>query len=79
MKNPPYQSVSIQPGLQSCKAAWLLVGERYLLNQAPKLPLPECNFPRCDCRFNQHDDRREPGERREMEDERPNKGRRSDD
>ena len=80
----PYACVSIQPGLQSCKAVWLLIGDRYLLDEAPSLPVDGCSLENCECRFNQHDDRREPGERRTdpsptAHPDRRNAGRRHDD
>ncbi|MGJ8669287.1 MAG: hypothetical protein ACSHXK_07360 [Oceanococcus sp.] len=81
-----FDCVSLQPGLQACTAAWLMIGDRFLLNEVPKLPVVGCDFDTCDCRFNQHEDRREPGERRtdlpdggEAHKLRKNAGRRHDD
>ncbi len=67
-KTAAFESVSIQPGLDACSAVWLLVGDRYLRNEAPKLPVAACDKARCECRFNEHEDRREPGERRDPAD-----------
>ncbi len=64
----PYHAVSIRPGLNACRAVWLQVGDRYLLTEAPDLPVKGCDNPHCECSFNQHDDRREPGERRDGDD-----------
>ena len=81
-----YACVSVQPGLQACKAAWLMIGERFLVSEAPELPIEGCDMETCECRFNQHDDRREPGERRTLNPDggeahklRKNMGRRHDD
>lgn len=82
---PDWRCVSLRPGLEACPAAWMQVGERYLPDEAPSLPLADCNRETCDCSFNAHEDRREPGERREQPDGDPDgqpprsRGRRKDD
>lgn len=63
----PYQAVSIRPGMNACTAVWMKVGERYLLEDAPELPVAGCDKTQCDCSLNPHEDRREPGERRSPE------------
>jgi hypothetical protein len=59
-----YAALSIEPGYNPCEAAQHIVGERYLVNEAPKLPLPGCNPAHCNCSFTEHDDRRESHEDR---------------
>lgn len=60
----PYAAVSIAPCEDACMAAWEMQGERFLIRQAPRLPLPECDAANCGCEFVPHDDRRTPGDRR---------------
>lgn len=59
-----YAALCIEPGNNSCEAAQRVAGEKYLVNEAPKLPLPGCDPAQCECRFKDHDDRRESHEDR---------------
>ena len=54
----PYHAVSVIPGDNACAAAHRFSGQRFLSRQAPRLPLPTCDAPRCECRFKHHKDRR---------------------
>ena len=55
----PFQAVAIFPGTQCCKAAREIEGYRFLMRQAPKLPLSECTQPQsCRCRYLKFNDRR---------------------
>ena len=54
----PYSALSITPGVNACEAAQRVSGRRYLLREAPKLPLAGCDPTVCKCRFSHHDDRR---------------------
>ena len=54
----PYHAVSVIPGDNACAAAYRFAGQRFLSRQAPRLPLPTCDAPRCECRFKHHKDRR---------------------
>jgi hypothetical protein len=55
----PYRAVSILPTRQSCPQAVTLSNTRFLLREAPALPLPMCTWPTsCPCRLQYHDDRR---------------------
>lgn len=56
---PRFTSVEIipAPGV-SCKAVQRLVGQRLLCSEAPLVPLPNCDQPRCDCKYRRYDDRR---------------------
>ena len=59
-----YHAVSIKFGDQACEAARALSGRRFLSSAAPRLPLADCNFTQCDCRFVHHNDRRSGKDRR---------------
>lgn len=59
-----FHAVSIRAGSGACTAAKALSGERFLSAEAPPLPLPNCDAPRCDCRFQHHEDRRSGKDRR---------------
>jgi hypothetical protein len=55
----PYAALSIMPGNNPCEAAQRVSGKKYLVNEAPKLPLSGCDPAHCQCEFTQHNDRRE--------------------
>jgi len=61
---PTYRAVGIRPGKDCCQGAVQLSGVRYLVGKAPSLPLPGCEAPSCDCRYNHYSDRRRGAERR---------------
>ena len=42
-----------------CEAAMSIVGRRYMVAEAPKLPLPECNAASCHCYYRHYEDRRQ--------------------
>jgi hypothetical protein len=55
----PYAAVSIKPGMVSaCDGALESGNKRYLLREAPTLPLAGCDQQHCGCRLVHHDDRR---------------------
>lgn len=59
-----YRAVSLAPNIECYAAAKGFGGKRYLLREAPRLPLAECAMPtNCSCRFRKHADRRD-GDRR---------------
>jgi hypothetical protein len=59
-----WRAVSVQASAGACPAARRLGDTRFLVAQAPPLPLAECDLPDdCDCVFRHHADRRM-GERR---------------
>lgn len=53
----PYPAVSIRCAT-GCDAAQELKGQRFLGNQAPSLPLADCDAQHCQCRYAHHVDRR---------------------
>ncbi|MGB5510304.1 MAG: hypothetical protein WBM87_01205 [Woeseiaceae bacterium] len=56
---PQYPGVEVIPGSSDCCAAvTVIAGRRLLADEAPNLPLANCNRPRCRCRYQQYDDRR---------------------
>lgn len=67
-KRTSWGAVSIQYRSWGCQAARALAQIRFLSNEAPRLPLPDCSNPAgCDCIYRKHDDRRA-GPRREIDD-----------
>lgn len=59
-----YSAVAISYSENACDAAKAMTGRRFLASAAPRLPLPECNFLECRCKFAHYDDRRSGGDRR---------------
>jgi hypothetical protein len=58
-RDHPYQSVSLSSFGGGCNAVEAIVGQRYLVNGAPALPLQECTTTsHCNCRYIRHNDRR---------------------
>jgi hypothetical protein len=59
-----YRAVSLAPNIECSALGKDVVGKRYLLRDAPRLPLPGCATPAtCSCRYRKHADRRD-GDRR---------------
>ena len=59
-----FRAVSIQICPHACAAAKKLRDKRFLSNQAPMLPLNDCNVSDCKCKFVHHNDRRSYDDRR---------------
>ncbi len=53
-----FYGVSVQPGSYACDAAKQIWGHRYLVEEAPVLPLPDCDRPNCKCYLHPENDRR---------------------
>ncbi len=54
-----YRGVEVIPDPKACcKAVEALAGRRLLADEAPQLPLPDCDLATCECRFQQYSDRR---------------------
>jgi hypothetical protein len=53
-----YPAVSIRTFRNGCPAAEALKGQRFLPEEAPPLPLPDCKWARCTCQYAHHVDRR---------------------
>lgn len=59
-----YRAVSLARSIECFACAQGITGKRYLLREAPPLPLADCTMPaKCSCRFLKHADRRD-GDRR---------------
>lgn len=61
----PYHAVCIGHDSACCKKVKEFEGLRLLAAEAPKLPLPECEAPKCRCRYIHFEDRRSGEDRRE--------------
>ena len=62
--------VSALAAKQACPQVRKLLGKEFLINQKPRLPLPDCPYPRqCECRYTKLYDRRRV-ERRSSEERR---------
>ena len=55
----PYRGVAIRPGKDGCASAKSLEEQRFLAQEAPRLPLPDCDASICQCRYSHFEDRRE--------------------
>jgi hypothetical protein len=63
-----FRAVSVVPGKGCCQEAKSSVVKRYLLRDAPRLPLSNCTMPaNCTCKFKKVSDRRDgDGDRRQI-------------
>lgn len=59
-----FHGISIKPSLHACKAAQDLVGQRFLPEEAPAMPLAACDRDKCQCAYSHHGDRRDRDDRR---------------
>lgn len=63
----PYRAVAVSAGLEDCcKTVSRLAGKRFLMRNAPALPLQGCDMAQCKCRYVKFEDRRQ-GPRRGSE------------
>jgi len=60
----PYASVSIMATKKCCEAGQQLIGRRFLIREAPKVPLARCTSSSCKCGYIKHTDRRDSEEDR---------------
>jgi hypothetical protein len=56
--NGRYAAVSIHTFRGGCPAAEEIKGRRFLVDEAPMLPLAACRWSKCNCRYTHHSDRR---------------------
>ncbi len=56
---PSFRAVSIRPGADCCSAASEISSIRFLVDEAPLLPLKTCSAAQCDCRYINFPDRRQ--------------------
>ena len=59
-----FHAVAIKYSENACDAAKAMSGRRFLSTAAPRLPLADCDFPECQCKFAHYDDRRKGRDRR---------------
>jgi hypothetical protein len=57
-----YKAIAIKPPSSACEHARALAGKRFLVAEAPKLPLPSCDQ-RCTCIYQSFSDRRDESRR----------------
>ncbi|QYJ85462.1 hypothetical protein K0I73_14830 [Shewanella mesophila] len=62
-----YHSVEIVNESGMCASAKGLKGKRYLSQDAPKIPLPNCENKECNCRYIHYEDRRKYNEDRRLD------------
>ena len=59
-----FHGVSIRPTSGACRAVQSIANKRFLPNEAPPLPLANCDVSYCGCRYEHHQDRRDQLDRR---------------
>jgi hypothetical protein len=62
--NGVFRSVGVDAGGECCEAVKELAGSRFLMAEAPRLPLAECTLETCSCRYIYFPDRRATAEDR---------------
>lgn len=56
---PRYDAVEVVPAAYgACPAVLAIAGKRFLSRELPRLPLPDCDKPHCECGYRRHRDRR---------------------
>ena len=60
----PYRAISLACDSESCEEMALMGGRRYLIDDAPDIPLQQCSTGVCGCRYVHHEDRRSSIDRR---------------
>jgi hypothetical protein len=62
-----FKGASIQPGDQCCQAVREISTTRFLVEEAPRLPLERCDrIGECLCKYNNYPDRRSGDDRRDL-------------
>jgi len=62
-----FKGASIKPGNKCCQAVRDLDDKRYLVEEAPRLPLESCDLiGECECTYHNHPDRRAGDDRRNL-------------
>lgn len=64
----PWRATSIVHDQKACDAVKAIGGKRFLDvdRNIPKIPLPTCDANRCNCKYAQHEDRRDSDEDRRL-------------
>jgi hypothetical protein len=58
-RSNPYHAVAVKYPKDACAAVRQVEAKRFLTNEAPPLPLPNCTVKNCGCRFIHFNDRRD--------------------
>ncbi len=62
---PSYSAVSVKPGPDACTAVRSIAGQHFSPQEAPRLPLENCDQKKhCGCAYDRETERRERGRRR---------------
>lgn len=57
---PKFPAVEVTPGLiECCDAVRAIRGQRYLMTNAPSIPVAGCDAEKCKCRYTRFTDRRQ--------------------
>ncbi|QYJ78373.1 hypothetical protein [Shewanella acanthi] len=62
-----FHCVSIEHYGNCCEKANEVKGKRFLSKEAPEIPMEECTYPDCHCRYQHYDDRRHNEDERRMD------------
>jgi hypothetical protein len=54
----PYRAAEIVIQKNACKAVLGLTGNRFLMDEVPHIPVPDCTSRKCTCTYLRHNDRR---------------------
>lgn len=55
----PYKAVALMAGESACESVKAAGARRYLIGEAPRLPLPGCDPAMCTCKYRHLEDRRD--------------------
>ncbi|MBE9537875.1 MAG: hypothetical protein IMF06_02275 [Proteobacteria bacterium] len=73
----PYRAISLACDVESCSEMAGMAGRRFLVDEAPDIPLQQCSADACGCRYVHHADRRGSVDRRMLsrhaEEEKPDR------
>ncbi|MCB1687492.1 MAG: hypothetical protein KDI33_03365 [Halioglobus sp.] len=54
----PYRAAEIVVQKSACEAVMGLTGTRFLMDEVPHIPVPDCTSRKCTCTYLRHEDRR---------------------
>ena len=60
----PYRAISLACDSETCEEMAFIGGRRFLIDDAPDIPLQQCAAGTCGCRYIHHEDRRSSTDRR---------------
>ena len=65
LASDPFIAVSLVCESESCEEIGVLEDQRFLVNEAPAIPLQQCTSEVCGCRYHHYKDRRSHSDRRQ--------------